>query len=426
MQQMIRKTLGDGVQLTIVPSARFKTSVMSACLVLPLGGEEASARAALPRVLRRGTAAYPDMQQLGAALDELYGARIEPIVRKRGESLILGFLADVIDEKYAAADDTGLTARAVDLLASFWQTPYIKDGAFAPEYVASEKENLADRIEALKNDPRSYALRRLHEVMCEGEAFGLSEYGTAPGARALTPKALYAAYRHALEDACIELFYCGSMPPDTVEDAFSRALTARSQGTYAMPRTEVRAQPAGEVRTVVEEMNVRQGKLSLGFRTGVTGADEDYAALMLLNNAFGGSTSSRLFLNVREKRSLCYYASSTLERQKGILSVTSGIENENFEVARDEILRQLADLQSGGLTDEEVETARRTVRSALRSMQDSPVSLQQFWLGQAVEGLDWDVDALVARIERVTRAEMLAVAGKIKLDTIYFLKGVGA
>lgn len=425
MQQMIRKTLSNGVQLTIVPSTRFKTSVMSACLVLPLGGEEASARAAMPRVLRRGTAVYPDMQQLGAALDELYGARIEPIVRKRGESLILGFLADVIDEKYAT-NDNGLTARAVDLLASFWQSPYIKDGAFAPEYVAGEKENLADRIEALKNDPRSYAVRRLHEVMCAGETFGLSEYGTVEGARSLTPEALYTAYRHALEDACIELFYCGSMSPDTVEAAFARALGTRGQGAYAMPRTEVRAQPAGEVRTVVEEMNVRQGKLSLGFRTGVTGADEDYPALMLLNNAFGGSTSSRLFLNVREKLSLCYYASSTLERQKGILSVTSGIENENFEVARDEILRQLADLQNGGLTDEEVETARRTVLSALRSMQDSPVSLQQFWLGQAVEGLDWDVDALMARIERVTRAEMLAVAGKIKLDTIYFLKGVGA
>lgn len=425
MQQMIRKTLGDGVQLTVVPSARFKTSVMSACLVLPLGGEDASAYAALPHVLRRGTAAYPDMQQLGAVLDELYGARIEPIVRKRGESLILGFLADVIDEKYATGNG-GLTARAVDLLASFWQSPCLKDGAFAPDYVASEKENLADRIEALKNDPRSYALRRLHEIMCEGEAFGKSEYGTAEGARALTPEALYAAYQHALEGACIELFYCGSMPPDTVEQAFAHALHTRAPGDYAMPRSEVRAQPAGEVRTVIEEMNVRQGKLSLGFRTGVTGADEDYPALMLLNNAFGGSTSARLFLNVREKLSLCYYASSTLERQKGLLSVTSGIENENFEIARDEILRQLADLQNGGLTEDEVETARRTVLSGLRSMQDSPAALQQFWLGQAIEGLHWDVESLMERIARVTRADMLAVAAKIKLDTIYFLKGVGA
>lgn len=425
MQQMISRSLGGGTHLTIVPTTKFKTSVMGACLVLPLGEKDASALAALPRVLRRGTAQYPEMQALGAVLDELFGARVEPFVRKRGESVLIGFSADVICEKYAA-DGVGLTAKAVDLLMSFWREPYLKDGMFSADYTASERENLADRIEAMKNDPRSYAVRRLHEEMCKGEAFGESELGTAEGARALTPESLFSAYQHALKNACMELFYCGSMPPDEVQAAFEGAMMERHSAACVMPETRVIARPESEPRTVVEEMNLTQGKLSLGFRTGVTGGDALYPAMMLFNNAFGGSTSSRLFLNVREKLSLCYYASSTLEKQKGILTVASGIENENFDVARDEILRQLRDMQLGGISDDEVETAKRTVLSGLESMQDSPMSLQDFWFGQAVAGLSWDIDELAERVRNVTRDDMIEAAKCVRLDTVYFLKGVGA
>lgn len=425
MQPVIRKLLGGGTRLTVAPSEKFKTSVMSACLVLPLGGPEASARAALPHVLCRGTARYPDLLALGAALDELYGARVYPVVRKRGESLVIGLIGDVIDERYADGGE-GLTARAAALLGDFWKRPYLINGTFSPDYTAVERENLADRIAALQNDPRAYAQRRLYEIMCAGEAFGESELGTAEGARALTPEALYEAYVHALAEAPMELFYCGSMPPDAVEAAFREAFGGRPEGEYAAPRHEARAEPAGEVRTVTEELGVRQGKLALGFRTGVTGADAAYPALMVLNSAFGASTSSRLFVNVRERMSLCYYASSALDKQKGVLSVSSGIENDKFEVARDEILRQLSDLQAGGLTEDELEAARRTVLTGLRAMQDSPASLQDFWMGQAVAGLSWDLEALAARVERVTRDETVEAARRVSLDTVYFLKGVGA
>ena len=425
MQSVIRKSLGGGTRLTIVPSGRFKTSVMSACLVLPRGGAEASARAALPRVLRQGTARYPDMLSLAAVLDEMYGARVLQVMRGRGESLVIGFLSDVVDERYADGGE-GLTARAAALLGDFWKRPYLIDGTFSPAYTAIERENLADRIEALKNDPRAYAQRRLYEVMCAGEAFGESEAGTAEAARALTPEALSAVYAQALASAPMELFYCGSLPPDAVETAFRTAFGTRPEGAYSLPGAEVRAEPAGAVRTVTEELGVRQGKLALGFRTGVTGADPAYPALMVLNSAFGGSTSSRLFVNVRERLSLCYYASSAIDKQKGVLSVSSGIENDKFEVARDEILRQLTDLQAGGLTEDELEAARRTVLTGLRAMQDSPLSLQDFWMGQAVAGYDWDLAELAARVERVTREEAVAAARRVKLDTVYFLKGVGA
>ncbi|MCB6365291.1 insulinase family protein [Intestinibacillus massiliensis] len=423
MQKMIRKTVAPGVRLTIVPTDKFKTSVMSACLLLPLGTAHASDYAVLPRVLRRGTAHYPDMQALGGALDALYGARVEPSVRRRGEALAVGFISDVIDETYAPGG-AGLTAQAAALLVSFWKQPFLMGGVFSPDYVAGERENLADRVEALKNDPRSYAVRRLYELMCADEAFGQSELGTVDGARAIRPDALYKVYAQALTGACVELFYCGAMEPAAVENAFAEAWGAREAGDYAMPSTRVLARPAGGPRTVVEEMDVRQGKLSLGFRTGITGADEAYPALMLFNAAFGGSTSSKLFMNVRERLHLCYYASSSIERQKGLLSVSSGIENTSYDAAREEILRQLSGMQQGGLSDDELESARRTVLSGLQSMQDSPAQLENFWLSQSVAGLEWGLDDLSKRIRAATRDEVIATANQVRLDTVYFLKGV--
>lgn len=424
MQKMIRKTIAPGVRLTIVPTEQFKTSVMSACLLLPLGGEYASAYAALPRVLRRGTARYPDLQALGGALDALYGARIEPSLRKRGETLAIGFIADVTDETYLHGAQ-GLTAQAAGLLLSLFKQPFLVGGVFSPDYVAGERENLADRIAALKNDPRAYAPRRLYELMCADETFGQSELGTIEGARALRPDALYEAYTQALSTACVELFYCGAMAPEAVEEAFAAAWGARPDGVFARSETQVLARPAGAPRTIIEELDVRQGKLSLGFRTGITGADARYPALMLFNIAFGGSTSSKLFLNVRERLSLCYYASSAPEMNKGVLAVSSGIENDSFDAARDEILRQLKNMQQGELSADEVEAARRTALNGLRAMQDSPILLENFWLGQSVAGLDWGLPDLIERVSAVTREQILEAASAVQLDTVYFLKGVG-
>ncbi len=424
MKQALHKSLANGVGLTIVPTDKFKTSAMRIALVLPLGGAQASAHAVLPSVLRRGTAVAPDLQTLGRELDGLYGARVEPMIRKIGDSLAIGFVSDVIDETYAAGS-SGLTARAAELLCAFWRAPLLENGAFKAEYADSEKENLAVRIEAQRNNPRAYAPRRLIELMCAGENFGQSEFGTAQGARALTAGALYEAYQNVLQNARIELFYCGAMAPDAVEEAFQSALFDFGTTARYQPTVQVVQQPKEAPKTIVEEMPVKQGKLSMGFRTGITGQDAAYPAMVLANTVFGGSTNAKLFLNVREKLSLCYYASSTLYKQNGVLTVASGIENKNFEVAREEILKQLHDIQLGSVSDDEVEAARLTVRSGLCAMQDSPMELERFWLGQSLAGYTGDLHTLSAQLAAVTRDEIIAAANHAQLDTIYFLKGDG-
>ena len=259
MQQVTRRTLSEGVALTCVTTPRFKRSVLRAVLLLPLGGENAALRACLPQV-RRGTAEYTNLNALGAALDELYGARIESAVRKEGENLCIGFLADCIDEA-CVPDADGLTARLVRLLASLLTDPYLPGGGFSADYVEGEKNALCDRIAALRNDPRSWAVRRLTALMCDSERYGASAFGTVENAREITAEKLFAAWREALSTAKIELFYCGTHTPDEIEAMWRETpLAAPRPGAIYQPHTEVLASPASAPREIIEEEQVTQGK----------------------------------------------------------------------------------------------------------------------------------------------------------------------
>lgn len=420
-QAPVRLSLADGVGLTCVPTGTFRTAVFSAAFVLPLQADNAPF-AVLPYLLYRGTQSCPSLSALNERLDSLYGARIEPFVRKVGESLSIGFVAAGVDGDAVPEDPM---PELVRLLCGLLCRPCLENGRFRTAETESEKRNLCDRIRALKNNPRAYAVRRAQEIMCDGEPFGACEYGTLAGAQALTPDLIWAAYQEVLRHARVELFYCGAAQPDTVASAFKAHLDLPDGGARYETELDV-CRVSCKPRTVVEDFPAAQGKLTLGLRTGLTGADEAYPALMLYAAVLGGYTGSRLFVNVREKLSLCYYASAAVDKVKGLLMITSGIENDKYDEALGEILRQMEDLHTGGLTEEELDRARRTLTSQLRALGDSPLSLESYWHRQAAAGLTLAPEQLIAQLEQVQRGQVMAVGRQIALDLIYFMKGVGA
>lgn len=424
MTQVTQKDLMPGVRLTAVHTDKFKTCMLSATLLSPLDQETAALNALLPFVLRRGTRTHPDMEHLSAALDELYGGAIEPMVRKRGENQGVGFAASFLDDAYAPGD-TRLLESAAALLGEILLRPATEDGGFRPEYVDSERANLVDRIRAQVNDKRSYSVLRLNQEMWAGQPYGVDRLGDEAHAAAITPAALWQRYETLLETAAVELYYCGSAPVERVEEALLAALRELPQGKRSglIRRTGLTA-PHREVKVVAEAMDVTQGKLALGFRTG--GADlwgEDWPALLVFNALYGGTPTSKLFLNVRERLSLCYFASSMLEKFMGMLMVSSGIEFDKYEQAKAEILAQLDNCKAGKIDAQELEGGRRAVVSGLYTTMDAQSRLEDFWLGQAVAGLTEGPEALAQRVEQVTMEQVVAVAGKLELDTIYFLKG---
>lgn len=416
--QATRVQLADGVYLTYLPARKFKTSLLSAQFVTPLRQETASAWALLPAVLRRGTVRYPDLETLSAQLDRLYGASVEYTIRKKGENQCVGFVASFIDDSFAPGGEK-LLEPAADLVGELICDPVTERGRFVGAYFDSEKTNLIDAIRSQINDKRDYAAARLLQEMCAGEPYGVSRLGDEKTAEKLQMKKLYAQYGELISTARLELFYIGSAQLERVRRALANAFAT-------LPRDGIRdiaaaaPHPArAEVRTITEELDVTQGKLCMGFTCG----SSDHTALLLGNTLFGGSSNSKLFLNVREKLSLCYYASSAYHRQKGLITVSSGIEFTDYQRAYDEILRQLEAVQKGRLEDWEMGGARSTLLNAYASMGDSQGKLENFYLGQAATGQTESPEDLAAQLRDVTDERVFRAMETVGLDTVYFLKG---
>ena len=424
MSQVKRRELFPGVWLRTVHTSKFKSSYLSVTLLTPLDKKTAGANALIPSVLRRGTAVHPDMESLSAALDELYGGAIEPAVRKKGETQCVGFAASFLDDAYALKGENILEP-AAGLLGELLLKPHTENGVFSSGYTAGEKANLIDRIRAQINDKRTYATQRLTQEMCRYEAFGADKLGDEETVSAVTPESLWQRYQELLRTAQVEVYYCGSADPDRVAEALKRALDKLPVNEDRLdPDCEVRVTAGPEPIVVEEAMDVTQGKLALGFRTGgLTCWEEDYPALVLCNGIFGGTTLSKLFMNVREKLSLCYYASSVLEKMKGLVLVSSGIEFDKYQTAKDEILAQLEAIRRGEIEDWELEGTRRTLIGGHLSTLDDQGRQEEFWLGQTAAGLETTVEELTAQLEKVTREQVAAAAQRLELDTIYFLKG---
>ena len=413
-----RIQLGSGIYLTYLPARKFKTSLLSAQFVTPLRQETAAAYAVLPAILRRGTVRDPDLGALAARLDRLYGASVDYTVRKQGENQCVGFVASFIDDSFLP-DGEQLLEPVAELVGELLCDPVTERGRFVSSYFDSERTNLVDAIRSQMNDKREYAYARLLQEMCSGEAYGLSRLGDEESAQRLQMPKLHALYGELLSTARLELIYSGSADLERVERALSAALAP-------LPRDGIRdiamAAPhraRAEVKQVEEAMDVTQGKLSMGFACG----SDDYAAMLMGNTLFGGSSNSRLFLNVREKLSLCYYASSAYHRQKRLITVSSGIEFQNYQKAYDEIMAQLAAVQAGRLEDWELEGARSTLLNAYASMGDSQGKLENFYLGQAATGQEDTPELLAEQVRQVTAERIFDAMKTVSLDTVYFLKG---
>ena len=423
MSAVSRIQLLPGVFLTAVHTDKFKSSVLSMSLLTPLSAETAAECALVPYVLRRGSRDHPDMRSISSALDRLYGGDFSASVRKKGETQCVGFIGSFLDDAYVP-DHAAVLEKAADLMGELLLRPRTVDGAFSPDYTEGEKANLIDRIKAEVNDKRQYAVTRVVEEMCKDEPYGVSRFGSEAAVAAVTPASLWARYQDLLAHARLELYYCGSASPDKVCVILQRVLTGLPRaGKFPDPAVVVVPSCAAP-RRVEESLDVAQGKLTMGFRTGgIVTASPEYPALMLCNALFGGTTMSKLFMNVREKLSLCYYASSQLRKEKGVMVVSSGVEFKNVQKAQDEIMAQLDAVRKGKFEDWEIVGARRYMVSGLLALLDSQSSMENYWLGQAVEGLSEAPDVLAQRVEAVSVDDAVACANKLTLDTVYFLKG---
>ncbi len=418
-----RTEILPGVYLTAVQSDKFKTGCFSLNLLRPMKKEEAAANALIPSVLLRGSETCPDIASISAKLDELYGASVGTLVRKKGEVQLVGFYCDYVQDEYV---DEPVFAPVMAFLAELLLHPWLENGIFPEAVVDSEKLNLENAMLSRINDKRTYAASQLIRTMCAGQPYGIPRIGEPEDLKNITAKSLYAHYRDLLATSRVELFYMGSLSPEAVTKVLQAALAELPRAEVFVPVGTTPAPQARPVQEKTERLDVTQGKLSLGFFTDITAKDPRYPALVLAATVFGGGATSKLFTNVREKMSLCYYASASFEKFKGVLSVSSGVEFSKLETAKTEILRQLEACKAGDITDDELESARGYLVSDLKIAMDSPGRLDDYYMGQILLEQDGTMEDLASAIARVTKQEAADAIQALRLDTIYALEGVTA
>ena len=410
-----------GVTLRHHPDHRFKQGCLSFAMIRPMCAQEAALNALIPAVLLRGTRNHPDLQTITWKLDDLYGASLSTQVRRVGDYQTTGLYCAFLEDRFALTGDQ-ILAPMIDFLREVLLEPAMEQGAFRADYVESEKRNLISTIESELNDKRAYAMGQLLRTMCRADSYGIPRLGEPEAVAAITPAAAYDHYQRCLRESPIHLFYVGSAPAEEVARLLKPLFEGIDRHYIGLPGQTPFRDDGGSHR--VEEMDVTQGKLCMGYVTPITNRDETFVAMQVMNTIFGAGMTSKLFMNLREKMSLCYAIGSGYYGSKGILTVSAGIDFEKEELTRREVARQLEAIQAGNISDEELTAAREALLSSLRCTHDSPSSIEGYYATAALSGLKLTPQQYMDAVRAVTKDRAAAAAQTLQLHTTYFLKGV--
>ena len=416
-----RVELSGDVDLRILSTRKLKTLLIKLYTTADLDAT-VTERALIPLVLRRGTRRLPDMQRISRHLESLYGALLWSSVSKVGEWHVTKHQLEVVNGRFVP-ERIDLLREGLRTLWDFFADPYLEDGIFSNAFVTQEKETLRRTIESLIDEKSVYASFRCVEEMCRDEPYRFGENGDVASLEAIGARSLFDRYRATVASAPLTIYVAGDISAEDARAAVEAELALSRETAPAPLRPIPSPVPVGDVRFVEETLDVQQAKLVLGFRHGVTYRDEDYEALLMMNGILGPFSHSKLFQNVREKASLAYSASSWVERTKGLLFVTCGIDGAKFEQARDICLAQIRAMAKGDVSDAEIDATRKTILNHNRMLEDDFANLSAVDFTWVLHGRELDLAGFRERMLSVTKDDIVRVARRLQHDTTYFLHG---
>lgn len=423
MADFLKINAANGIDIVSVPASQFKTNEISLSLAMPLSKETASVNAIIPMLLCRSSKNYPDLTVLNTKLASLYGAVLEPSVLKLGETQLLKFGITCVDDRFSF-DGEKISKECAELLLSILFEPKLNEnGMFLKEDIEREKRILTEKIESEENEKRTYVLRKAEEVMFEGEPYAVNRYGTKADVAAIDESSVLAAWKNMLKTAKVLLTVVGSADVTEISQMLGGCFAEIEREYLPLPEAVFKPD-VQKVKEVTERIDVKQGKLILGFRVNLKPDDELTPAMRSFADVFGGGPYSRLFTKVREEMSLCYYCSARYNRQKSFIIVQCGCEEENMEKAVSQILRQLDEIKNGNF-DYEFKSSKISLTDAINSVYDAPESLENWYLSQITDDEFKAPGESAARNNAVTKEQIIECADLVTLDTIYRLVSTG-
>ncbi len=411
-----------GIKVHLIEDSKFKTNLISVFLTTPLSREYVTYDAVLSSVLRRGSKNMPTQEAISKELEEMYGAEFDCGLDKTGDNHVLKFYLESINDKFIPQNDINMLKTSIEKLIEIIFNPYIKEDNFKKEYVEQEKNKIKQIIEAKIDNKAKYALDRCIEEMYQDKPYGLYKYGYVEDLEKIDNKNLYKYYKDLISKCKIDIFISGEINEDTIdiikENTNIKLLEDRNPIYNSSDNDDLETT---EEKQITESMEVTQGKITIGMHIADISEEEKYSALVY-NSILGGTANSKLFQNVREKASLAYSASSNYMRYKNNIFINCGIEIKNYEKALEIIRKQLEDIKNGDFTDEDIKNAKKGIVSAINGIKDEQDTKIMYFLGQELTNMNVDLEQYISKVQAVNKDDILNIANKIKINTIYFLK----
>ena len=419
MNSVLKHKISDGINLYVIKDNKYKTVHCCTQVYRNLSRKEATFNALLSKVLKTGTSKHPSMNALNIYAEELYGCSADVSVVKKANLQSVISSVNVLDSKFAGDE---CEQKAMEFMLDLLFDPYIVNGAFCKEYVDTQKINLSDDIDSLINDKRSYANVRCLEEMCKGEANAIVEIGYKEDLDGIDEKNLYEHYKNIILKSPIDIFIVGDVDDIKLCEFFKDYF---SKFTFDIEpvKFELSSKLSGEANYVEDKLNVNQGKLAMGLRTGINIESPLYYALLVGNSILGSGAHSKLFNNVREKLSLCYYAYSRLDKYNALMLIGSGIEFQNYEKTKNAICEELENVKNGMFTDEELDVAKEYIISSYRSYEDTPGLLIDYYISLTYTPSLKSLSEACEAVREIKRDDVIKAFENVCLDTVYFLNG---
>lgn len=413
----------EGVNFSYINERKFKTARISFTMFLPLNKNTVSVNAVLSDIIDRSCGKYPNFDSFNKELEKLYGANIYSSVDKLGETQVLTVSGVCINDN-ATFDNSEIINNIAKFLCNVIFKPCIENGRFRPEDVNQAKRQIIDDIKAEYNDKKIYAKRRCEQLMCKNEKFGISKYGEEESVNLVSSEDVFNAWENALKTSRIEIMISGSEDYQQIYDMFLRAFSSIERKDIVNCETQI-IDTVSKVQEFKDVMNVSQCKLTMGFRTSYAISKCNIYPMKVMCALLGGTPHSKLFLNVREELSLCYYCSASYNKEKGIIFIESGVEKGNIEKAKQEILKQLDSIKSGDFTDDQLTATKIYLIQMFDKIQDSLSLLDNWYVMQSLSKKIYTPDEAIQAIKNITKNEIIEAAKNVKLDTVYMLIGNG-
>ena len=418
-----KKEIKKGINLHIIKNTKFKTNLIAVFLTTELTKENVTKNALLPAVLRRGTKQMQSQEEISKTLEEMYGATFDCGIDKKGDNQILKFYLESINDEYLPNNNENILEKSINVILEIILNPILEKNNFKTEYVNQEKQNLKQIINGKMDNKSRYAYERCIEEMYKNQNYGLYKYGYIEDLEKIDEKELYTYFQTLINECKIDIFISGNIEKNIQEniEKNEKIKNLKERNPKYIKESEKNKNETKEIKTVEEKMEVVQGKLIIGLDIKVNDEKSKYTSL-IYNSLLGGTATSKLFQNVREKNSLAYTASSSLLKNKNNIFINCGIEIKNYEKALKIIKEQLEELKQGKFTKEEVENAKKGIIAAIKVIDDEQDTEILYYFGQEFQEKKTSLKEYEEIIKNITKQDIIDIANKIKINTIYFLR----